>query len=116
MDVPDDAPPPAKDDAPAAKEDDKKGGKRKRGFSEEDAALVSGVTDAIWGLNHAVSEGNHSEAAPGIADAVLNLPNFSRTERMKCLKYLMEHKASALVFVGMEPADQELWCQLHLEE
>ena len=43
------APVPSKDDGPAHKEKhaDKKLGKRKRGLSEEDVVLVTGMTDAV---------------------------------------------------------------------
>jgi len=85
-------------------------------LSDEDQELLTGVTDAIWGLGVAVSEGNHAEAAPGNYEAVMNVPNFSRHDLMKCLNYHLRHKATALVFVGMQPTDQELWCQMHLSD
>lgn len=118
IDLDADAPTAAKEDSPSVKDkgDDTKLGKRKRFFNEEDAALMTGMTDAIWGLGHAVSEGNHAEAAPGIYEAVMNCPNFTRPELMKRLNYLMQHKASAIVFVGMDPADKELWCRTYLAE
>ena len=115
IDVDNDAPTPMKEDPPAPK-DNGNDKKRKRGINEEERELLTGVTDAIWGLGTVVSEGNHSEAAPGIYKAVMNVPNFSRPELMRCLNYLMLHKASALVFVGMDPMDKELWCQQHLSE
>ncbi|WVZ75407.1 hypothetical protein U9M48_023460 [Paspalum notatum var. saurae] len=92
----------------------KKLGKRKRGFSEEDQSLMTGVTDAIWGFTAAVQESTHSEAAPGIYNDVMDCPNFTRTELMFCLDFLMQNKASALVFVGMTASDKELWLRTHL--
>jgi hypothetical protein len=59
---------------------------------EEDVAVFTRVIDAIWGLNAAISEGNHAEAAPGIYVAVMECPNFARSDLMACLNYLMEHK------------------------
>jgi hypothetical protein len=65
-------------DRPAHKEkpDDKKLGKRKRGLSEENVALVTGMTEAVWGMSAAISEGNHSKVAPGIYEAVMGCPDF----------------------------------------
>jgi hypothetical protein len=94
--------------------EDKKLGKRNRVLSEEDAALLSGVIDAVWGLGAAISEGNHSEAAPGIYEAVMGCPNFARSDLMVCLNHLMANKGPALVFVGMSPSDKELWINTHL--
>lgn len=33
---------------------------------------------------------------------------------VKCLDYLTEHKAKAMVFLSMTFADKELWIQEHL--
>jgi hypothetical protein len=77
-------------------------------LSEEDSLLLTGVTDAIWGLGAVVSEENHSEAALGIYDAVMGCTNFLRSDTMICLDYLMGHKGPAMVFVGMKLEDQEL--------
>jgi len=86
----------------------KKVGKRKRVLSEEDAALLSGVIDVVWGHGAVISVGNHAEAALGIYEAVMGCPNFAMSDLMVCLNYLMDHKALALVFVGMSPSDKEL--------
>jgi hypothetical protein len=72
------------------------------------------MTDAVVGLSAAISEGNHVEATPGIYQAVMECPNFARSDLMICLNYLMDHKASALVFVGMSADDKELWINTHL--
>ena len=116
IDLDSEAPPTAKEDATSSKKkvDDKKSGKRKRMLSDEDPVLLTGVTDAIWGLGAAVSEGNHSEATPGIYEAVMGCTNFTRADRMICLDYLMGHKGPAMVFVGMDLKDKELWCRTHL--
>jgi hypothetical protein len=49
IDLNTDAPAPSKEDGPAHKEklDDKKLDKRKRGLSEEEVALVTGMTEAV---------------------------------------------------------------------
>lgn len=112
------APAPAKEDPSSSKgkakaEDNKK---RKRVLSEEDIAAMTAFIDAIWGLNHAVSEGNHNEAAPGIYQVVMGVPNISRPELMVCPNYLMEHKGPAMVFLQMEESDKEMWCRQHLEK
>ena len=116
IDLEADAPTATKDDGPAHKEkqEDMKLGKRKRVLSDEDATLMSGMTNVVWGLGAAISEGNHSKAAPGIYEAVMGCSNFARTDLMLCLNYLMEHKAPTLVFVGMSPSDKELWINTHL--
>ena len=111
IDVDNDAPPPTKDDVPKDKKDDKK---RKRVMAEEDVAVFIGVTDAILGLNAAIIEGNHAEAALGIYEAVMGCPNFAKSDLMACLNYVMEHKAPAMVFVEMLPSDKELWINTHL--
>ena len=116
IDLDTDAPAPSKEDGPAHKEkpDDKKLGKRKRGLSEEDVVLVTGMTDAVWGMSAAISEGNHSEVAPGIYEAVMGCPDFARSDLMLCLNYLMDHKGPALVFVQMTPSDKDLLIKQHL--
>ncbi|WVZ83008.1 hypothetical protein U9M48_030199 [Paspalum notatum var. saurae] len=88
--------------------------KRKRVINEDDAALMTGFTDAIWGLNAALSEGNHAEAAPGIYRAVMGCTNFSKDDLMTCLNYLMEHKAPTMVFLEMSVEDKELWISTYL--
>ena len=90
--------------------------KKKRVLNDEDMAAMTAFTDAIWGLNHAVSEGNNNEATPGIYQAVMGVPNISRPELMICLNYLMEHKGLAMVFLQMEECDKEMWCRQHLEK
>ena len=65
-------------------------------------------------MGAAISEGNHNEAAPRIYEAVMGCPNFTRSDLMVCLNYLMDHKGTTLVFVGMSPADKELWINTHL--
>ena len=97
-----------------ARREDNGSGKRKRVLNEDDAALLHGMTEAVVGLSSAIKEGNHSEAAPGIYDAVMTCPNFARSDLMICLNYLMQNKASALVFVGMTAEDKELWISTHL--
>lgn len=94
--------------------EDNKVGKRKRVLHEDDVAMMSGMTTAMLDLSAAIKEGNHSEAALGIYDAVMDCPNFARSDLMVCLNYLMDHKATALVFVGMKPEDKELWINQHL--
>ncbi|WVZ82999.1 hypothetical protein U9M48_030191, partial [Paspalum notatum var. saurae] len=88
--------------------------KRKRVINEDDAALMTGFTDAIWGLNAALSEGNHAEAAPGIYGAVMGCTNFSKDDLMTYLNYLMEHKAPTMVFLEMSVEDKELWISTYL--
>jgi hypothetical protein len=112
FDLDTEAPAPTKDDAtPSQKDkmDDKKeDNKRKRMFNEEDAALMTGMTDAIWGLNATVTEDNHLEVAPGIYEVVMGCSNFTRPGLMICLNHLMMHKGPVMVFVGMDPKDKEL--------
>jgi hypothetical protein len=72
------------------------------------------MTEVVVGLSSAIKEGNHSEGAPGIYDAVMMCPNFARFDLMICLNYLMQNKESALVFVGMTVEDKELWISTHL--
>lgn len=62
-----------------------------------------------------MTEGNYSEAAPGIYEAVMTCPNFSRPELMFCLNHMMQNKATPLVFGLMTPSDKELWCRTHLD-
>lgn len=69
-----------------------------------------------WELNAALSEGNHSEVAPGIYEVVIGCPNFSRSDLMTCLNYLMDHKGPAMVFVEMSSDDKELWINTHLAQ
>ena len=63
-----------------------------------------------------MSEGNHSEAALGIYEAVMGCTNFSRSDRMICLDYLMGHKGLAMVFVGMDLEDKEPWGRTYLNK
>lgn len=104
---------------PVGKEDSPdvdKSRKRKRGISDEDRDFMTGMTDAIYSFASAVTEGNHSEAAPGIYEAVMGVPDFTRSELMHCLNHMMLNKATALVFVGMKPEDKQLWCSTYLND
>ena len=65
-------------------------------------------------MSAAISEGNHSEVAPGIYEAVMGCPDFARSDLMLCLNYLMDHKGPALVFVQMTPSDKDLLIKQHL--
>jgi hypothetical protein len=67
------------------------------------------MTDVVWGMSAAISEGNHSEVAPRIYEAVMGCPDFARSDLMMCLNYLMDHNGPALVFVQMTPSDKDLW-------
>ncbi|KAL6650179.1 hypothetical protein ACP70R_009104 [Stipagrostis hirtigluma subsp. patula] len=89
-------------------------GKRKRSMAEEEGCLMTGLTDAIWGFAAAVTEAAHSEAAPGIYDAVMAVPGYSREALMFALGHLTENKATALVFIRMTDEDKELWMRTYL--
>jgi hypothetical protein len=67
------------------------------------------MTDAVWGMSATISEGNYSEVAPRIYEAVMGCPDFTRSDLMMCPNYLMDHKGPALVFVQMTPSDKDLW-------
>ena len=72
IDVDADAPPvqsQAREESP----EPSNGRKRKRGLTIEDTDLVTGMTDAIYSFASAVAEGNHSDAAPGIYEAVMTI-------------------------------------------
>jgi hypothetical protein len=52
---------------------------------------------------------NYLEAAPDIYNEVMECPNFTRTELISYLNYLMQNKTSAFVFVDMDDIGKELW-------
>lgn len=116
IDIPKDAPTPAgpKDSESKNKAEGSGLGKRKRGAHDEDGVYMASFTDAAWGFVGAVQESNHSEGAPGIVGAVMGCPNFTKTQLMACLDYLMEHKSSALSFLDMDEEQKELWLRNHL--
>ncbi|KAK3141338.1 hypothetical protein QOZ80_4BG0332590 [Eleusine coracana subsp. coracana] len=89
-------------------------GKRKRTPTSEEEHHLNSLTDAIRGFAAAVSESSHSEAAPGIYQAVMGCDNFSREALMFALGYLMDHKATALVFTEKSKEDQDLWLRQYL--
>ncbi|KAL5654138.1 hypothetical protein ACJX0J_033457, partial [Zea mays] len=53
-------------------------GKRKRFMTDEDVAVFNGMKQAVSDVAAAVRESIHAEAAPGIYNAVINCPGFSR--------------------------------------
>ncbi|CAN6371763.1 unnamed protein product [Urochloa humidicola] len=84
-------------------------GKRKRMVNEEDATLMHGMTDAIWGFAAAVAEAAHAEVYPGTYEARMGTPGFPRPLLMKTLNYMTANKGSAIQYVKMSPEDRELW-------
>lgn len=88
--------------------------KGRRGVSEDEGAFLGGLTDAINGFKQAVMDTNTPKAAPGIYNAVMGCPNFSREALMYCLNYLMKETSTAMGFLDMEPSDKELWLRDHL--
>ncbi|WVZ62914.1 hypothetical protein U9M48_012605, partial [Paspalum notatum var. saurae] len=85
-----------------------KKGKRKRAPDDE-AALMCGLTDAIKGFSAAVGD-----AIPGLYQAVMGCPGFSRASLMEALGHLTEKKAVGLMFVEMTNEDRELWLRTYL--
>ncbi|PWZ05829.1 hypothetical protein Zm00014a_034054 [Zea mays] len=55
-----------------------------------------------------VHQSIHVEAAPGIYNAAINYPGFSREDLMYAKNHMMEHKATSLVFLDMTPNDRDL--------
>ncbi|AQK69749.1 10A19I.15 [Zea mays] len=89
-------------------------GKRKRFMTDEDVAVFNGMKQAVSDVAAAVRESIHAEAAPGIYNAVINCPGFSREALMYALNHMMEHKATSLVFLDMTPDDRDLWLKTFL--
>uniref|UniRef100_A0A804QBL5 Uncharacterized protein n=1 Tax=Zea mays TaxID=4577 RepID=A0A804QBL5_MAIZE len=89
-------------------------GKRKRYMTDEDVAVFNGMKEAVSDVAAAVRESIHAEAAPGIYNAVINCPGFSREALMYALNHMMEHKATSLVFLDMTPDDRDLWLKTFL--
>ncbi|KAK3129045.1 hypothetical protein QOZ80_6BG0470750 [Eleusine coracana subsp. coracana] len=122
IDVDAEAPPPQSETAPAATRDIKDKvksdatslGKRKRAVVD-DSALISGLTDVVWGFATVVMESVHAEAAPAIFEAVMGAPGFTREALMHALCFLTEskNKATALTYVQMTVEDKELWMRTY---
>ncbi|WVZ54213.1 hypothetical protein U9M48_005049 [Paspalum notatum var. saurae] len=85
-----------------------KRGKRKR-VADDEVTLICGLTDAMRGFSAAVSD-----AIPGLYQAVMSCPDFTREALMTALGYLSEKKAIGLMFVEMTPEDRELWLRTYL--
>ncbi|KAJ1294151.1 hypothetical protein BS78_01G123900 [Paspalum vaginatum] len=82
--------------------------KRKRVLDDEQA-LMGGLTEAIKGFSAAVGD-----AIPGLYQAIMACPGFSRESLMEALGYLTEKKGSGLMFLEMTPDDRDLWLKSHL--
>ncbi|PWZ13837.1 hypothetical protein Zm00014a_003257 [Zea mays] len=89
-------------------------GKRKRYMTDEDVDVFNGMKEVVSDVAAAVRESIHVEAAPGIYNAVINCPGFSREALMYALNHMMEHKATSLVFLDMTPDDRDLWLKTFL--
>jgi hypothetical protein len=89
-------------------------GKRKRYMTDEDVDVFNGMKEVVSDVATAVRESIHAEAAPGIYNAVINCPGFSREALMYALNHMMEHKATSLVFLDMTPDDRDLWLKTFL--
>uniref|UniRef100_A0A804LUR2 Uncharacterized protein n=1 Tax=Zea mays TaxID=4577 RepID=A0A804LUR2_MAIZE len=89
-------------------------GKRKRYVTDEDVVVFNGMKEDVSDVAAAVRESIHAEAAPGIYNAVINCPGFSREALMYALNHMMEHKATSLVFLDMTPDDRDLWLKTFL--
>jgi len=79
---------------------DKKGKRKRVVLSDEDATLLTGMTDVVWGLGAAIKEENHAEVAPRVYDVVMGCPYFARSNFMLCLNHLMDHKGPAWYLSG----------------
>ncbi|KAJ1270664.1 hypothetical protein BS78_06G069100 [Paspalum vaginatum] len=93
---------------PKAKGESSKQRKRKR-VPDEEASLMSSMTEAIRGFAAAVSE-----AVPGLYTAVMGCPSFSREALMVALGHLGQNKATGLLFVEMTTDDKDLWLRTYL--
>ncbi|AQK90594.1 hypothetical protein Zm00014a_036377 [Zea mays] len=83
-------------------------------MTDEDVVVFNGMKQAVSDVAAAVRESIHAEAAPGIYNAVINCPRFSREALMYALNHMMEHKATSLVFLDMTPDDRDLWLKTFL--
>ncbi|KAK3158878.1 hypothetical protein QOZ80_2AG0142800 [Eleusine coracana subsp. coracana] len=90
-------------------------GKRKRvALTEEEGAIMLGMTQVVGDVAAAMRESAHCEAAPRIYKAVMSTTGFTREALMFALDYLMTQKATTLVFVEMEDEDRDLWLRTYL--
>ncbi|KAJ1274686.1 hypothetical protein BS78_05G080600 [Paspalum vaginatum] len=85
-----------------------KKGKRKR-VPDDEAALMTGLTDAIKGFSTAIGDG-----IPGLYQAVMSCPGFTREALMAALEHLTEKKANGLMFLEMSLDDRDLWLRTYL--
>ncbi|KAJ1293799.1 hypothetical protein BS78_01G096400 [Paspalum vaginatum] len=85
-----------------------KKGKRKR-VPDDEVTLMCGLIDAVRGFAAAVSD-----AIPGLYQAVMNCPGFTREALMAALGHLTEKKAHGLMFVEMIADDRDLWLKTYL--
>ncbi|WVZ91532.1 hypothetical protein U9M48_037691 [Paspalum notatum var. saurae] len=85
-----------------------KKGKRKR-VPDDEAALMCNFTEAIKGFSAAVGD-----AIPGLYQAVMGCPGFTREALMAGLGQLTEKKAIGLMFVEMTNEDRDLWLRAYL--
>jgi hypothetical protein len=84
-------------------------GKTKRYMTDEDVVVFNGMKEVVSDVVAAVRESIHAEAAPRIYNVVINCPRFSREALMYALNHMMEHKATSLMFLDMNPNDHDLW-------
>ncbi|KAK3152959.1 hypothetical protein QOZ80_2BG0165820 [Eleusine coracana subsp. coracana] len=91
-------------------------GAGKRKMTCQDEVIMTKLTEAIWGFATAVAESAHSEAAPGIYQSIMGCTTFSREALMFALGHLMDHKATALVFIQMNEEDKDLWLRTYLNQ
>jgi hypothetical protein len=89
-------------------------GMRKRFMTDEDVAVFNGMKEDVLDAAVAVRESIHAEVAPGIYNAIINCPGFSRAALMYALNHMMEHKATSLVFLDMTPDNCDLWLKTFL--
>jgi hypothetical protein len=89
-------------------------GNRKWFMTDEDVAMFNGIKEVVSDVDAAVHESIHAEAAPGIYNAVINGPGFSRESLTYALNHMMEHKATSLVFMDMTLDDRDLWLKTFL--
>ncbi|KAJ1282121.1 hypothetical protein BS78_03G026000 [Paspalum vaginatum] len=91
------------------------GHKRKRAMlSEDDALVLSGMTDAVNNVASAIRETKVDEVHPELYGVVMYMPGFTEEALIVAFSHLVDNKAQGVAFDRMSEAHCVLWLRTFL--
>ncbi|TVU14069.1 hypothetical protein EJB05_37515, partial [Eragrostis curvula] len=90
------------------------GTKRKRAFSEEEALLMTNMTDAVNNVAAALRETGPAHVDDALYDAVMQAAGFTEEALMVVFSHLLDNKAQGRGYIKMNDEHRVLWLRTWL--